>query len=126
MIRALVFALLLITTYFGLADGPLNLRDAESPGQLFVAVAVTLYGLAGLASMYGLWRRKPWTRVSALLWAIGSITAATAAPVVYGGGEVSVLAVLAGSVLAAVLVGAVVVYVVRDLKRESASDLKEG
>ncbi|MGH7471500.1 MAG: DUF2127 domain-containing protein [Longimicrobiales bacterium] len=120
MIRALVLALLVVTAYLGLSNGPSDFRTAESTGQFVVALAVTSYGIAGLASAYGLWRRKQWARPLTVLWALGALTAATVAPRAYGGGEVSIWAVLTGSVAVAVIAGAVLMFVFRHLQQPSA------
>ena len=52
--RGIVFALLLSTAFLGIINGPPDLLESQSAGQLVVALAVTIYGLTGLASAYGL------------------------------------------------------------------------
>jgi hypothetical protein len=120
MIRALVFALLLVTGYLGLTNGPSDLRTAESAGQLIVALAVASYGITGLASAFGLWRRKQWARPLSVLWALGATTAGGIAPIAYGGGQVSIWAALASALAAAAITGAVVIFVFRSLQHSSA------
>jgi hypothetical protein len=119
MIRVLVFVFLLVTAYFGLSNGPADLLHVESAGQLVVSLAVTAYGVAGLVGAYGLWRRKPWTRLCIAVWALGTTTAAAVAPRAYGDATVSVWAVLVGTLAAAALAGGVLWFVIRDLGRPS-------
>jgi hypothetical protein len=117
ILRFLALTLLLASTFLGLRNGPSNIRNAESTGQLVVAIAVTVYGIAGLASAFGLSRRAQWTRAPIVVWSLSTLTAATVAPRAYGGGEVSVWGILAGSIVTALIVGAVVAFVLRDLQR---------
>jgi peptidoglycan/LPS O-acetylase OafA/YrhL len=117
VIRFLILALLVATAFIGLTNGPRDLPNVETAGQRVVAIAVTVYGVSALAMLYGLWRRKLWTRGASVLWALGVLTAATVAPVAYGEGEVPFGGVFMSAIIVAALVWSVVLYVFRDVSR---------
>jgi hypothetical protein len=108
--------LLLSTAFLGIMNGPSDLREVESTGQFVVGLAVTTYGIAGLTAAYGLWRRKRWTVPSTMIWAVGAITAASVSPIAYGGGEVTIAVALTSGLAAAAIVGAVLLFVLWDLR----------
>ena len=117
ILRVLVFLLLLLLAYLGLSNGVSDSREAESTSQLIVSIAVMIYGISSLAAAYGLWRKKPWTRVVIVVWGVSVQVAGTLAAWAYGGPEVGAFAVISSGVATAIIVGAVLVFVHRDLKR---------
>jgi uncharacterized membrane protein (DUF2068 family) len=125
LVRVLVFLVLLLTAYTGFSNGLSDIRSAESTGQRVVSIAVAIYGITGLVSAYGLWRRKPWTRVTIALWGLSVFVAGSTAPRAYGGAEVNSLATITAVLACAVMVGAVLVFVHRDLKRSAAPNSAE-
>ena len=116
-LRVLVFLLLLLLGYLGLSNGVSDSREAETTGQLIVSIAVTIYGITSLTAVYGLWRKKPWTRAVIILWAISVQVAGSLAAWAYGGNDVGAFAIVTSGLATAIIVGAVLLFVFRDLRR---------
>ena len=62
--------LLLCTGAVGVYNGLTEWGDGATPWQHSVTVGVFLYGVLGLVSAYGLFRRRRWALRTAIAWAI--------------------------------------------------------
>jgi membrane associated rhomboid family serine protease len=93
----LLTLLLGASVYLGFSSGPRDIRNTVAFGQRMVGALVTGYGIVGLLTLLGLWRKQSWSRVVLWLWAILVVGAATLAALVYGGGVRGTLLAAAGS-----------------------------
>src|SRR3954471_13062843 len=90
----LSLGLLLLTGCLGVYNGLTEWGGAITPGQKSVTAGVLLYGLLGFVTAYGLFRRKRWSLVGAIAWAVVITYVAGAASLFYG--EAGIGASLAG------------------------------
>jgi energy-converting hydrogenase Eha subunit C len=70
-------AVLLVTGIMGLVNND-GLRLARTPVERLVGIAVIGYGVTGLLAGTGYLARWAWTRHVVVLWAVATVTAATA------------------------------------------------
>ena len=66
----LSLALLVLTAYEGIHNGITEWNQDNSPAQKSVTAGVFLYGVFGLVTAYGLFRRRRWSVVTAIAWGI--------------------------------------------------------
>jgi hypothetical protein len=66
----LSLALLLLTGFLGVYNGVTEWDPTNSPIQKSVTAGVFLYGVLGLATAYGLFRRRRASRLTAIAWGI--------------------------------------------------------
>jgi hypothetical protein len=106
--RKIAFALsllvLLFTGVIGIYNGITEWRDAGTSMQRSVTAGVFLYGVFGLATAYGLVRRRRWTFASGIAWAICVTYVPGVAVMAYGGEDAilgSAIAASGGSALIA-------------------------
>jgi hypothetical protein len=97
----LSLGLLLLTGCLGVYNGLTEWGGAITPGQESVTAGVLLYGLLGFVTAYGLFRRKRWSLVGAIAWAVVITYVAGAASLFYG--EAGIGASLAGGCATALI-----------------------
>ena len=103
----------------GVYNGLNEWGEGRTPFQHSVTVGVLLYGVLGLITAYGLFRRERWTIWPAIGWAIAVSYVPGAAVMAYGGEDailVSAIAASAGSALIALGV----IWTVKVSTREGA------
>ncbi len=113
----LASAILALTGLAGLANGPTDLREAETYLQRVVGVSVIVYGVSGLLAAFGLWLRARWTLPVMVIWGAGGTLAATTASVAYSPEVVSWWQAALGGLAAAAISGAVIWYAARSWRR---------
>src|SRR5262245_32040279 len=79
----IIFCLVLTTTLSGLWNGPGDWPDNKNLGERMVTAAVIIYGIAGVALLVAMLRKRKWIMVPLIVWAVGIFFAATVAPFVY-------------------------------------------
>jgi len=108
----------------GVFNGLNEWGEGETPLQRSVPVGVLLYGILGIITAYGLFRRERWTIWPAIGWAIAVSYVPGVAVMAYGGEDailVSAIAASAGSALIALGV----IWTVKVSTRESARTVGE-
>jgi hypothetical protein len=103
----LSLVLLLFTGAVGVYNGLTEWREGRTPAQHSVTLGVLLYGVFGLITAYGLFRRRRWSVATSIVWTIAVSYVPGVAVMVYGGeGAIlsSAIAASAGSVLVALAV----------------------
>src|SRR5205814_8021607 len=111
--------LLLFTGCVGVYNGLTEWGEGRTAFQHLVTLGVLLYGVLGLITTYGLFRRERWALGPAIGWAIAVTYVAGGAVMAYGGEDAilgSAIAAIAGSALIALGV----IWTVRVTTRESA------
>ena len=101
---ALSLVLLLFTGVVGVYNGLTEWREGRTPVQHSVTVGVLLYGIFGLVTAFGLFRRRRWSVATAIAWAVAVTYVPGVAVMVFGGeGAIvsSAIAASAGSALIA-------------------------
>lgn len=107
-------ALLLLTTYAGLVEGPDAMRSAATQGQRVAALTQMLYGVFAVAALIAMPLRPRFVLPILVLWGAALTVTGGLAPVVYG--ETGILV----GVMAGVSVALVVVLVVWGWRKHSA------
>jgi hypothetical protein len=79
-----------------LYNGAFEWKDAHTPLQKSVTGGVFLYGILGIASVYGVLRRRQWSAAVVATWGLVVTYVATAAVFAYGGSDASVGGAIAG------------------------------
>ena len=108
----------------GVFNGLNEWGEGETPLQRSVPVGVLLYGILGIITAYGLFRRERWTIWPAIGWAIAVSYVPGVAVMAYGGEDailVSAIAASAGSALIALGV----IWTVKVSTRESARTVRD-
>jgi hypothetical protein len=103
----LSLVLLLFTGVVGVYNGLTEWGEGRTPAQHSVTLGVLLYGVFGLITAYGLFRRRRWSVATSIAWAIAVSYVPGVAVMVYGDeGAIlsSAIAASAGSVLVALAV----------------------
>ena len=90
-------ALLLVTGCLGIYNGWTERSEAQTAAQQSVTVGVFLYGIFGLISAYGLFRRRDWSFWTAVAWGIAVGYVPGVAVMSYGGKDVTLGSALAAS-----------------------------
>jgi uncharacterized membrane protein (DUF485 family) len=91
-------ALLAFTGVVGIYDGFSEWRGGPTPLERSVTVGILLYGLFGLASAYGLFRRKRWSLRTVVAWAVAVTYVPGVAVMAYAGEDATVGSAIAASV----------------------------
>jgi hypothetical protein len=95
--------LLLFTGAVGVYNGVSEWGEGRTPMQHSVTVGVLLYGIFGLITAYGLFRRRPWSVATAIAWAIPITYVPGVAVMVYGDEGAVVGSAIAASVASGLL-----------------------
>ena len=94
----LSLALLAFTGVVGIYNGISEWAGAATPLQRSVEIGVLLYGVFGLASLYGLLRRRRWSLRMVIGWAIAVTYVPGVAVMAYGGDDAIIGSAIAASV----------------------------
>jgi len=103
----------------GVFNGLREWGEGETPLQHSVPVGVLLYGILGLITAYGLFRREDWTIWPAIAWAMAVSYVPGVAVMAYGGEGAILGSAIAASVGSA-LIALCVIWTVKVSTRESA------
>jgi hypothetical protein len=90
----LSIGLLLLTGCLGVYDGLTEWGGATTPGQKSVTAGVLLYGILGVVTAYGMFRRHRWSFSGAIAWGVVITYVAGTASLFYS--EAGIGAALAG------------------------------
>jgi hypothetical protein len=109
----LALALLSVTAFFGLYNGPRELSGGTTNLQRSVSIGVILYGVFGLVGVVGLARKRPWVVTVCAIWALVVVYVASVASFAYHDPSLSqggtIVGVFAAGIVTA-LIGAFVVW----------------
>jgi hypothetical protein len=83
VVRWLILFAVLFTGLAGLYNGPRDFVNAKNSGELILAIAVSLYGMAGIVSFVAFLGRMRWVMIPFLIWASAAAFAATFASAFY-------------------------------------------
>jgi hypothetical protein len=110
--------LLLFTGVVGIYNGFTEWGEGRTPMQQSVTAGVLLYGILGLASAYGLFRRRRWSLGATIAWALCVTYVPGVAVMAYGGEDAFLSSAIAASVGSAVIALGVV-WTVHTVTRNS-------
>ena len=99
----LSLALLLFTGVVGLYNGLTEWGEGRTPMQHSVTAGVLLYGLLGLVSAFGMFRRRRWSVGTVIAWAVAVTYVPGAAVLVYGGEDAFISSAIAASLGSALI-----------------------
>ncbi len=95
--------LLLFTGVVGVRNGVSEWGEGRTPMQHSVTVGVLLYGIFGLVTAYGLFRRRRWSVATSIAWAIPITYVPGVAVMVYGDEGAVLGSAIAASVVSGLL-----------------------
>jgi hypothetical protein len=104
----LSLAVLVVTGVLGVYNGLTEWEDGRTPMQRSVTVGVLLYGILGLITALGLFRRRRWSVGTAIAWAVAVIYVPGVAVMAYGGEGAIMSSAIAASASSAVIAMGVV------------------
>jgi peptidoglycan/LPS O-acetylase OafA/YrhL len=104
----LSLAVLAVTGVLGIYNGLTEWRDGRTPMQHSVTVGVLLYGILGLITALGLFRRRRWSVGTAFSWGIAVTYVPGVAVTSYGGEGATMLSAIAASGATALIAAGVV------------------
>ena len=104
----LSLALLLFTGVVGIYNGINERSTGATSLQKSVTAGVFLYGVLGLASAYGLIRRRRWSVATAIAWGVVITYVPGAAIIAYAEGVSPVLSAVTASLASALIAAGVV------------------
>lgn len=121
--RKIAFALsllvLIVTGVLGIYNASNEWRGGSTAWQRSVTAGEVLYGVLGLATAYGMIRRRPWTVGTVVAWGVAVIYVPGVAVMAYGGKEATLgSALLASAMSALIAVGIVWTAKVRSPARQ--------
>ena len=93
----LSIALLLFTGVIGVYNGITERGEGVTPLQKSVTVGVFIYGVFGLITAYGLFRRRSWGVATGIVWAVAVTCVPGMAVIAYAGNESLVGSAIAAS-----------------------------
>ena len=95
--------LLLFTGVVGVRNGLSEWGEGRTPMQHSVTIGVLLYGIFGLITAYGLFRRRRWSVATSIAWAIPITYVPGVAIMVYAGEGAVLGSAIAASVVSGLL-----------------------
>ncbi len=104
----LSLALVVVTGVMGIYNGITERSTGTTNLQKSVTAGVFLYGVLGLITAYGLFRRRGWSVGAAIAWGIVITYVAGVAAIAYAGEDASWIGAVAGSAVTALLAAGVV------------------
>lgn len=104
----LSLALLFFTGVDGLYNGATEWKTELTPFQKSVTGGVFLYGVIGLVTAFGLFRRSRWSLATAVVWGAIITYVPGAAVTAYGGNDATLKSAVAASGASAVIAACVV------------------
>jgi hypothetical protein len=105
----LSLALLVVTGVVGVYNGLREWGDGRTPAQDSVPVGVLLYGILGLITSLGLFRRRRWSVGTAIAWDI-AITYVPGVAIMAFGGESAILSSAIAASAGGAVIGAGVIW----------------
>jgi hypothetical protein len=112
--------LLFITGVVGIQNGITQWHESGTVLQKSVTVGVFLYGVFGLLTAWGLFRRLRWSVITAIVWGV-MVTYVPGAAVMGFGGQGAILSSAIAATAMGALVSAAVVWAVSVNSREVRS-----
>lgn len=112
----LSLALLLFTGVVGIHNGITERGEGVTTLQKSVTLGVFIYGVFGLITVYGLFRRRRWSVATAILWGVAVTCVPGVAIIAYAGKESLVGSAIAASGASA-LIALGVVWTAREMSR---------
>jgi FtsH-binding integral membrane protein len=103
----LSLALLLVTGVDGIYNGLTEWGDAHTRMQQSVTIGVFLYGVLGVITAFGLFRRRRWSLGTAICWGIAVTYVPGVAVMAYGGQDATVSSAFLASGASALIAAAV-------------------
>jgi hypothetical protein len=100
-------ALLLLSGVLGIYDGITELEGDQTMLQRSVTAGVFLYGVFGLVTAFGLFRRRRWSVVTAIVWGVVVSYVPGAAVMAFGGQDAFLSSAIAASAGSAIIAFAV-------------------
>jgi hypothetical protein len=104
----LSLALLIISGVLGVRNGVTEWNSGTTPAQKSVPIGVFLYGVLGLATAYGLFRRRRWSVGTAIAWGIAITYVPGVAIMAFGGDGAILSSAIAASTGSAVIAAGVI------------------
>ena len=99
----LSLGVLLLTGCVGIYNGLNEWGEGRTVPQHAVTVGVLLYGILGVATAFGLFRRRRWSLGTAIAWAIPIVYVPGLAVMVYGGEGATLGSAIAASAASALI-----------------------
>lgn len=99
--------LLIVTGMLGVYNGITEWGSWRTPMQASVTVGVLLYGILGLISAFGLFRRRRWSVWTAAAWGVAVSYVPGVAVTAYGEGGTMIAAITASAASALIAIGVV-------------------
>jgi len=97
----LSLAILLVAGVDGIYNGVTEWGDGHTPMQRSVTIGVFLYGVLGLITAFGLFRRRRWSVGTAISWGIAVAYVPGVAVMAYGGKDATMSSAIAASAASA-------------------------
>lgn len=105
----LSLAILVLTGVLGIHNGITEWNQEHNPAQKSVSAGTFLYGVFGLVTSYGLFRRRRWSVGTAIAWGI-TVTYVPGVAIMAFGGEDAVLSSAISASGATALIAAGVIW----------------
>ncbi len=113
----LILIIVLFTGAVGLYNGLQDYFYSNRFGARLLAVAVTIYGVAGLVSFFGLIGRRSWAMLSMIIWASAISFAGTFASIYFSPPEARLFSGLGAGITCVALMGLILIQVHREMSR---------
>jgi hypothetical protein len=110
--RIVALLVLAVTGVVGILNGIDERSNPFTPFQRSVYAGVVLYGVLGVAAVYGVIRRRRWSARVVAAWGVAVTYVSATASLAYGGSDATPIAAIAAGVGAA-LIAAFVVWAAR-------------
>ena len=114
----LSLAVLVVTGVLGVYNGITEWGEGQTVMQHSVTAGVLLYGLFGLVTALGLFRRRAWSVGTSIAWAAALTYVPGVAITAYGGGGGTMLSAIAASAVTGLIAAAVVWTTYRTTRKE--------
>jgi hypothetical protein len=96
-------ALLLVTGCLGVYNGMTEWGEGRTLAQQSVTAGVLLYGVIGLVTAYGLFRRRRWSVGAAIVWGVAITYVPGVAVMAYADADTTLGSAIAASVASALI-----------------------
>jgi hypothetical protein len=118
MRRIVWWVILIFVLLFGAAglyNGPRDLLSSSRLGDRLLAVSVTIYGITGVISFFGLLKRRSWVMFPLLIFASAASFAGTFASIYYSPPETRFISGLAAGSSCVILMVLILIQVHREM-----------
>jgi hypothetical protein len=113
----IILSIVLLFGALGLYNGPQDLLTSNRFGDRLLAVFVTIYGITGMVSFFGLLGRRSWVMLPLLIWASAASFAGTFASIYYSPPETRLISGLAAGSSCVILMVLILILVHREMSR---------